>query len=57
MPRFIDITSEERKVGHDNKVRLKEWDLFLGAVTRSECGTSTILLKGLVSKVAFFKFL
>lgn len=49
MPRFIDITSEERKVGHDNQVTLK--DLFLGAVTRSKHGTSTILPKKLVSSL------
>lgn len=56
MPRFIDITSEEGEVGHDNKVGVKYWDLFLGAVTRSEGDTRTILPQGLVSffKVAFF---
>lgn len=45
MPRFIDITSEEGEVGHDNKVGIKYWDLFLGAVTRSEGDTRTIFLR------------
>lgn len=46
MPRFIDITSEEGEVGHDNKVGVKYWDLFLGAATRSECDIRTILPQG-----------
>lgn len=51
MPRFIDITSEEEEVGHDNKVRVKYWDLFLGAVTRSERGTRTVLPQRLLSSL------
>lgn len=59
MPRFIDITSEEGEVGHDNKVGVKHWDLFLGALMRSECDPRTILPRGLVCffKVVFFNTL
>lgn len=37
MPRFIDITSEKREVGHDSEVRVKPWDLILGVVRSRVC--------------------
>lgn len=46
MPRFIDITSEKREVGHDSEVRVKSWDLYLGEVRSRVCETCAILSKG-----------
>ena len=57
MPRFIDITSEEREVGRDNEVRVKSWDLFLGAVMSRECGTCTILSKRSVSSLTLLSLI
>lgn len=37
MPRFIDITSEKREVGHDSEVRVKPWGLILGVVRSRVC--------------------
>ena len=43
MPRFIDITSEKREVGHNSEVSVKSWDSFLGVVRSRVCGTSAVL--------------